>query len=81
MTTVAVFGGGGFLGQRYDPLCGEPTAFIDPSANPKDRAHPPEVRGEPRVPGSVLAEGITLDRLGTRQTVGRRLQPGPAMPR
>src|SRR5262249_18428808 len=59
----------GFLGQRYDPLCGECSPFTDKGVPTRDRAHPAELRGEPRVPYSVLEDGITLDRLHTRRTL------------
>ncbi|HEV3007119.1 MAG TPA: DUF1501 domain-containing protein [Pirellulales bacterium] len=56
---------GGFLGRRYDPFCTECTAYVD---------HPPEVqyqaqvlRGEPRLTGMDLIDGMTLDRLDGRR--------------
>jgi hypothetical protein len=65
---------GGFLGQRYDPLCGEPTAAIDPGVKKDDRGRPPIIRGEPRVPHKTLPEGITLDRLNTRQDLLKQFE-------
>lgn len=71
---------GGFLGQRYDPLCGEPDAFIDQGAKKDDRGRPPVIRGEPRVPHRTLPEGITLDRLNARQSLLKQFEEkiGPA---
>jgi uncharacterized protein DUF1501 len=60
---------GGFLGATYDPLCGECDATTDAGKPTKDRAHPPEVRGEPRMPNSILQDGITIDRLGSRKNM------------
>ncbi len=65
---------GGFLGQRYDPLCGEPNAFLDPDVKKNDRGRPPIIRGEPRVPHKTLPEGITLDRLNGRHDLLRQFE-------
>jgi hypothetical protein len=55
----------GFLGKRYDPFFTECAPYID---HPPEKQFEPQVlRGEPRIPNSVLAEGITLDRLSARQ--------------
>jgi hypothetical protein len=64
---------GGFLGQRFDPLSAECSPFTDPGADTKNRPHPPEIRGEPRVPHCVLEDGITLDRLNRRQALVQQL--------
>jgi hypothetical protein len=54
----------GFLGKRYDPFFTECTPYID--APPEDKNKPQVLRGEPRIPNGVLADGITLDRLRAR---------------
>jgi uncharacterized protein (DUF1501 family) len=59
----------GFLGQRFDPFCSECDPSTDPGAPTRDRAHPPEVRGAPRIPNGVLAGEITLDRLSRRHSL------------
>jgi hypothetical protein len=60
----------GFLGQRYDPLLSECDPTLDPGlSGPYLREHCPVVRGAPRLPNSVLGDGITLDRLNTRRTL------------
>jgi hypothetical protein len=57
----------GFLGKRYDPFITECTPYVD---NPPEKQFEPQVcRGEPRIPNSVLAKGITIDRLNARQTL------------
>jgi hypothetical protein len=62
--------GGGFLGQRYDPLCTECTAYLDRPMTRSDDMQP--VRGEPLFKDLALAEGITLDRLtGRRSLLGQ----------
>jgi hypothetical protein len=56
---------GGFLGRRYDPFCTECTVYVD---HPPDEIWKPQaVRGEPRLTGTELREGITLDRLLSRK--------------
>jgi hypothetical protein len=59
----------GFLGQRYDPLFTECTPHLDPGTPAERPGHPQVLRGEPRLPASVLAEGVTIDRLNTRRTL------------
>jgi hypothetical protein len=55
----------GFLGKRYDPLFTECAPYID---HPPEKQFEPQVlRGEPKIPNGVLADGITLDRLSARQ--------------
>jgi hypothetical protein len=63
--------GGGFLGQQYDPLCGECTAYLDRPMKKSDDMQP--VRGEPLFKDLDLPEGITLDRLASRRKLLRRL--------
>jgi hypothetical protein len=59
---------GGFLGQRYDPLCTECTATVDrPYSEKSDDRQ--VVRGEPLFKGIDLPEGMTLDRLGDRRSL------------
>jgi hypothetical protein len=63
--------GGGFLGRRYDPLCTECTAYVD---HPPDRQWYPQVlRGEPYLPGTNLAKGMTLDGLDSRRQLLQQL--------
>ena len=56
----------GFLGQRYDPLCTECVPFLDPGTPVERPGYPQVVRGEPRLPDTTLAAGLTIDRLNTR---------------
>jgi hypothetical protein len=57
--------GGGFLGQRYDPLTTECTAYVD---HPPDKQwHPQPLRGEPIFRGMDLPPGMTLDILSSRR--------------
>jgi uncharacterized protein DUF1501 len=65
---------GGFLGQRYDPFCGECNPSYDPGLNIRDRGRPAPLRGQPELPSSALQTGITLDRLGERQTLLAQLE-------
>ena len=57
----------GFLGKRYDPFFTECQPYIDHP--PEDKFKPQVLRGEPRIPNGVLADGITLDRLNARQSL------------
>src|SRR5579871_2595395 len=57
--------GGGFLGQRYDPLCTECTAYTDRPMKKSDDMQ--VVRGEPLFKDKDLPEDITLDRLSCRR--------------
>jgi hypothetical protein len=59
---------GGFLGQRFDPLYTECAPYKPPGTNPS-AGNPVTVLGEPRLPESNLAEGVTLDRLNTRRSL------------
>jgi hypothetical protein len=78
--------GAGFLGQRYDPLCTECTAYVDRSqaSGPSDDMQ--RVRGEILLRGTDLPQGMTLDRLNTRRSLleqlddrMRRRGSGPAL--
>jgi hypothetical protein len=59
----------GFLGQRYDPLCTECTAYLDrPQAGgPADDMQ--RVRGEILFRGTDLPAGMTVDRLNSRRSL------------
>jgi hypothetical protein len=58
---------GGFLGKRYDPLFTECTPHLDPGAPSVRAGYPQVVRGVPRLPDSMLSDGMTLDRLNSRR--------------
>src|SRR5262249_4038510 len=63
----------GFLGQRYDPLCTECTAYVDrPYQNGKSDDMQP-VRGEILLQGIDLPQGVTIDRLHSRRTLLEQL--------
>jgi hypothetical protein len=66
----------GFLGQRYDPLFTECTPFLDPGVPAERPGYPRVLRGQPRLPGSSLTPGITLDRLDTRRGLLRQFDDG-----
>jgi hypothetical protein len=57
----------GFLGQRYDALYTECSPHRDPASPTPAPGRPVTVLGEPRLPTSTLAEGVTLDRLDRRR--------------
>jgi hypothetical protein len=65
--------GAGFLGQRYEPLCTECTAYVDrpQAAGPSDDMQ--RVRGEILFRGTDLPEGMTLDRLNARRSLLNQL--------
>jgi hypothetical protein len=58
---------GGFLGQRYDPLCTECTAYVDRPMKKSDDMQ--VVRGAPLFKGVELPGGMTLDRLSSRRSL------------
>ncbi len=60
---------GGFLGQRFDPLYTECSPYKHPDAPAGRAGYPQTVLGEPRLPQSVLSEGITIDRLNRRRSL------------
>jgi hypothetical protein len=63
--------GGGFLGQHFDPLCTECTAYTDrPMAKSDDMQI---VRGQPVFKDLDLPEDMTLDRLSGRRTLLQQL--------
>jgi hypothetical protein len=57
----------GFLGQRYDPLCTECTAYTERPMKKSDDMQ--VVRGEPVFKDLDLTGGMTLDRLASRRTL------------
>ena len=65
---------GGYLGHRYDPLATECTASID---HPTDKVTDMQVvRGEPRLVGTDLEEGLkgmTIDYLSSRSSLLQQL--------
>jgi Protein of unknown function (DUF1501) len=63
--------GGGFLGQRYDPLYTECTAYLDRPMKKSDDMQ--VVRGEPRFKDLELPADITLDRLADRRGLLQQL--------
>jgi len=68
---VTVKGGpwAGFLGQRYDPLCTECTAYLDrpQKSGPSDDMQ--RVRGEILFRDTDLPAGMTVDRLQSRRSL------------
>ena len=70
--------GAGFLGRRYDPLLTSATQTVDEGADVKNRAHPPQIRGVPRLADSQLIDGLTPDRLSRRRSLLEVLDAGPA---
>jgi hypothetical protein len=59
----------GFLGQRFDPLYTEVQPHRDPTGPTPAPGRPVTVLGEPRLPESTLAQGVTMDRLNTRRSL------------
>lgn len=57
---------GGFLGQKYDPLCTECAPFSDDGKGDVVY-HPKVVRGVPVLPGGSAGPDMTLDRLDRRR--------------
>lgn len=55
---------GGFLGRRYDPVCGECSPGIDPQPPPGRR---PMWLGTPVLADAALGPAMTLDRLNSRR--------------
>ncbi len=60
----------GFLGKRYDPLCSECNPRIEKDTG---GAYAPIWLGEPYLADTVLAEGLTLNRLAGRKTLLQQL--------
>ncbi len=65
--------GAGFLGQRYEPLSTECTAYVDKPQATGQSDDMQRVRGEILFRGAELAEGVTLDRLNTRRSLLKQL--------
>lgn len=63
----------GFLGQRYDPLFTEVQPYRAPGTT-SGPGNPQTVLGDPRLPDSSLAEGVTIDRLNTRRTLVQQIE-------
>jgi hypothetical protein len=61
--------GAGFLGRRFDPLMTAATPTVDAGTDVKNRAHPPQVRGLPRLADSQLTDGVNLERLDRRKSL------------
>jgi len=64
----------GFLGQRHDALTTECAPYRSPSSPTPAPGRPVTVLGEPRLPESTLAEGVTIDRLNTRRTLMQQIE-------
>lgn len=64
----------GFLGQRYDALYTEVQPFRDPAGPTPAAGRPVTVLGEPQLPESTLAEGVTMDRLNTRRNLMHQIE-------
>jgi hypothetical protein len=63
---------GGFLGQRFDPLTTECTAYVD---HPPDKQwYPQPLRGEPVLSGVQLPKGMTIDALSSRRTLLEQME-------
>lgn len=63
----------GFLGQRFDALYTEVTPYRAPTSPTPAPGRPATVLGEPRLPESTLAQGVTIDRLQTRRGLMHQL--------
>ncbi len=59
----------GFIGQRFDPLYTEVTPYRSMTGPTPAPGSPVTVLGDPRLPESTLAPGITLDRLNARRSL------------
>ncbi|MCI0684928.1 MAG: DUF1501 domain-containing protein [Gemmataceae bacterium] len=64
---------GGFLGKRFDPLYTEVSPYKAPGVTTSP-GNPATVLGEPRLPDSILAPEVTIDRLNTRRTLSQQLE-------
>jgi hypothetical protein len=63
----------GFLGQRYEALYTEVTPYRAPTSPTPAPGRPVTVLGEPRLPESTLAQGVTIDRLQTRRNLMQQI--------
>lgn len=59
---------GGFLGNRYDPICGECLPVIDPKPNPPDSPVAMWL-GAPQLFGASFSPEMTVSRLNSRQSL------------
>jgi hypothetical protein len=66
----------GFLGSRFDPLFTECDPYKDAGSPAARAGFPQVVRGEPRLPQTGLAQGITADRLNTRRGLLGQIDDG-----
>lgn len=66
----------GFLGKRFDPLFTECSPTADPADAAPTPGRPATVLGEPKLPESQLAEGITMDRLNERRSLVQQFDQG-----
>ncbi|MBI2803817.1 MAG: DUF1501 domain-containing protein [Planctomycetes bacterium] len=64
----------GYLGQRFDPLYTEVQPYRAPGSPAPAPGRPVTVLGEPRLPESTLAQGVTIDRLNTRRTLMNQIE-------
>ncbi|MCS7044805.1 MAG: DUF1501 domain-containing protein [Gemmataceae bacterium] len=65
---------GGSIGKRYDPLFTEVSPYKAPDDPRGGPGNPATVLGEPRLPESILAPGLTIDRLNQRRTLTQQLE-------
>src|SRR5205807_1175965 len=63
---------GGFLGQRYDPLATECTAYIE-HPTPNKITDMEVVLGEPRLAGAAFPEGTSVDYFLARRSLLQQL--------
>ncbi|MBI3821773.1 MAG: DUF1501 domain-containing protein [Planctomycetes bacterium] len=63
----------GFLGQRYDALYTEVSPYRAANGPTPAPGRPVTVLGEPRLPESALAPGVTIDRLETRRSLMQQI--------
>jgi uncharacterized protein DUF1501 len=64
----------GYLGQRFDALYTEVMPHRDPSGPTPAPGRPVTVLGEPRLPESTLAAGVTIDRLNERRSLMQQIE-------
>jgi hypothetical protein len=63
----------GFLGKRFNPLTTECLPYADKGTRALGQGYPQVVRGEPRLPDSVLDADLTIDRLNKRRSLLQQL--------
>jgi hypothetical protein len=64
----------GYLGQRFDALYTEVMPHRDPNGPTPAPGRPVTVLGEPRLPESTLAPGVTIDRLNERRSLMQQIE-------